>query len=316
MTPDEGNAIVVREVFGRIDTRAALPGMEAIVETWQPHLILREQTEFASYVAAERAGIPHAQVTIGLSLFHDRFVPLVDEPLKDLGFGPGIGGALSSPGLSLLPPSYEDPAAPGPASMRRFRDAGATTATTPDPLPDWWKGAPDPLVYVSFGSVASTLGLFPDFYNGVVGALADLPIRVLLTIGDEADPGALAPLPDNVHVERWWPQAAVMPAAAAVIGHGGLGTTLLTLAAGVPMVVMPLFADQPFNARRVAAVGAGLALEGGPAAISNLGAALQRVLDEGSYRAGARRIADEIAGLPPASDAVPYLEELSGTTAA
>jgi len=208
--------------------------------------------------------------------------------------------------------------------MRRYRDAntgpgagtgtGTGAPTSPEQLPDWWDGSSDPLVYVSFGSVAGTLGLFPDFYAAVTAELARLPVRVLLTIGDGADPGALGPLPDNVHVEQWWPQQSVMPEAAAVIGHGGLGTTLLTLAAGVPMVVVPLFADQPFNARRVAAIDAGLALEGGPAAVTELSTALQRLLGEETYRAGARRIADEIASLPPASEAVPYLEELRGAT--
>ncbi|HEX8769476.1 MAG TPA: glycosyltransferase, partial [Acidimicrobiales bacterium] len=313
-----GNAIVVREVFGRIDTRAALPGMEAIFDDWQPDLVLREQTEFASYVVAERAGVPHGQVAVGLASFGQQFMPLVDEPLKALGFEGGVSRALSAPMYSLLPPSFEDPAAPGPPTVRRFRDLGrsmgggwvTSSQQVPD-LPDWWEGASGPLVYVTFGSVAGGLGLFPDFYAAVAAELADQPVRALLTIGDVGDPSELGPLPGNVHVEHWWPQHEVMPHAGAVIGHGGLGTTLLALAGGVPQVVVPLFADQPENARRVAAIGAGLALEGGRSAIADIGPALERVLREDSYRAGAQRIAAEIASLPPASESVPDLEQLA-----
>ena len=119
-------------------------------------------------------------------------------------------------------------------------------------------------------------------------------------------------IPANVHVEGWWPQEQVMAHAAAMVGHGGFGTTLLGLASGVPMVVVPLFADQPYNARRVEAIGTGIALEGGPAAIDGLRGALQRVLSDDSYRMQARCIADEIADLPSVAESVPFLEQVAG----
>jgi UDP:flavonoid glycosyltransferase YjiC (YdhE family) len=50
-----------------------------------------------------------------------------------------------------------------------------------------------------------------------------------------------------------------MAHAGAMVGHGGSGSTLMAMAAGVPLAVVPLFVDQPYNARRVAALGAGLA---------------------------------------------------------
>jgi UDP:flavonoid glycosyltransferase YjiC (YdhE family) len=68
------------------------------------------------------------------------------------------------------------------------------------------------------------------------------------------------------------------------------------------MVVVPLFADQPHNARRVAAVGAGIALPDPDA--SSLRAAVERVLADADFGRGARRIAGEIAALPPVESAV------------
>ncbi len=307
---DEGNAIVVSEVFGRIDARAALPGIQALVEQWRPDLVVRETSEFASYVVAEAVGIPHVQVAIGLASFEKRFLPLLEAPLAELGAETGIEGLRSAPRLSLVPESFEDPAATGSETTKRFRDDA--TSLTVEPLPDWWAGDTSPLVYVTFGSVAGGLGLFPGLYQQVVAALANLSVRVLLTLGDVGDVKAIGPLPANVHVENWWPQQEVMPHAAAIVGHGGFGTTMLGLASGVPMVVIPLFADQPYNAERVHATGAGLALQGGANAFGELAGALRRILDEEAYRYQARCIADEISRLPAASKAVPLLEKMIG----
>lgn len=320
MSNDEANAVVVREVFGRIDTRAALPGMRVLVSGWRPDLVLRESCELASYLAADDAGIPHVHVAVGLASFAESTFPGLEEPLTEVGGERDLAGLIQAPTLSLLPLSFEDPACPGGDGVRRLRDdtaeQGVAVGPGVRPLPDWWDGADDPLLYVTFGSVAARLGLFPDLYRAAIGALAGLPVRVLLTLGDAGDPAALGPVPPNVHVEAWWPQDQVMPHASAMVGHGGVGTTLSGLQAGVPMVVVPLFADQPYNARRVAAIGAGIVLEGGPAALGGLGDAVGRVLTDDSYRAGARRIAEEIGRLPPASAAVAWLEELAGLGAA
>lgn len=307
LSNDEGNAVVVGEVFGRIDARAALPGLQAAVDRWQPEVIVRETSEFASYIVAEAAGIPHVQVAVGLTSFEERFLPVVEGPLTELGAG-GLAGLRSAPRLTLLPESFEDPAVHPVQSTRRFRDDSSPSG---DPLPDWWPGSSDPLVYVTFGSVAAGLGLFPDFYQAIAAALGDLSVRVLLTTGDVSDPEQLRPLPGNVHVERWWPQQEVMADAAAMVNHGGFGTTLLGLAAGVPMVVVPIFADQPYNARRVEATGAGIALEGGPAAVGELPGAVRRLLDQTSYAMAARRLADDVARLPPTADSVQVLEEVA-----
>lgn len=114
--------------------------------------------------------------------------------------------------------------------------------------------------------------------------------------------GTLGPIPANVHVEEWVPQGDVLARAAAVVCHGGSGTVRGSLAAGVPMVVVPQGADQPHNARRIAAVGAGLALPGADAGV--LGAAVARVLAVAEFGRAARRIADEIAAMPPVETAV------------
>jgi MGT family glycosyltransferase len=177
----------------------------------------------------------------------------------------------------------------------------------------WLYGGPTddrPLVYVTFGSVAPSMEFFPGLYRDAIGALGSLPLRLLVTVGRDRDPAALGPLPPNVRVERWVAQADLMPHVAAMVCHGGSGTVTMGLAGGVPMAVLPLFADQPWNAERVDALGAGIDLGGGPAGIAGLREAVVRLTGDPSYRSSAQRIAAEMRALPPVDAAVGVLRGL------
>jgi UDP:flavonoid glycosyltransferase YjiC (YdhE family) len=307
---EAANAVIVREVFCGIDARAALPAMQAEADQWRPDVILRETAEFASYLVAERTGVPHVQVAMSLAAVEAFMHPLVDQPLRTLGSPSGWAGVAAAPRLTLVPASLEDPDQPAARPSHRFRQP-MLPASVPDVPRAWWPASGAPLVYVTFGSVAANLGFFPDFYRAMLTALADLPVRILLTLGEAGDPEQLRPLPANVHVERWWPQEQVMPRAAAMVTHGGFGTTLLGLSTGLPMVVVPLFAvDQYATARRIQAVGAGIALEDGATAPARVHSALDQVLTDGAYRTAARRVAGEIAQLPHPSACVAVLEAL------
>lgn len=68
---------------------------------------------------------------------------------------------------------------------------------------------------------------------------------------------AADPLPDSIFPIESAPHAWLFPQMAAVVHHGGAGTTAAGLRAGVPSVIVPFFADQPFWGRRVANLGAG-----------------------------------------------------------
>jgi UDP:flavonoid glycosyltransferase YjiC (YdhE family) len=112
-------------------------------------------------------------------------------------------------------------------------------------------------------------------------------------------------------VEQWWPQDAVLERAAAMLGHGGFGTTMGALAAGVPQVVVPLFTfDQVVNGDHVAAVGAGLTVGRGPSSVEVAAAEVPRLLADPTYPAAARRVAAAIADLPSTAEAVHTLAGL------
>jgi UDP:flavonoid glycosyltransferase YjiC (YdhE family) len=69
------------------------------------------------------------------------------------------------------------------------------------------------------------------------------------------------------------------------------------------MAVVPLFADQSWNAERIEALGAGIVLDGGADAIGGLGDAVSKLLIDPAYRINAERVADEIGSLPTVDSA-------------
>lgn len=316
LPPGEADGVVMAEVFGRLDAQAALPGLTEIMAAWRPDVVVREFCEFASLVAAEKAGIPQVEVAIGFAASYASALPVVAAPLAELEAiaglpeGTAYHALVTGPVLTCLPGEVDGEDQTGGLRYRRFRDPSLTAGHGP-PLPPWG-GQDHPLVYVTFGSVTAGLPPFAGIYRSVLDALAGEPLRVLMTTGRGVEPESLAPLPANALVEQWRPQASVMPHADVVVGHGGFGTTMAALAGGVPQVVVPLFAfDQFLNAERVAAIGAGVSLEGGPAAPSALAPALTKVLGDPAYEKSARGVAAAIAALPDVASSVPFLEQLA-----
>jgi UDP:flavonoid glycosyltransferase YjiC (YdhE family) len=146
-------------------------------------------------------------------------------------------------------------------------------------------------------------------YRAALRAVEGLGLRVLLTVGRRFDPRLLDPLPAGVHAERWVDQERVLPAADVVVCHGGSGTVYGALAAGVPVVVVPVFADQFENGRRIAAAGAGMVVEvdGGSRArpvderdAPRIQAAIEAVLATPDHQQRAQEIAAGMANAPSA----------------
>lgn len=316
---EEADAVVVREVFARIDAQAALPTLLAEFEDWRPDVVVREPAEFGSLAVAVRAGVPHAQVAIGMMETIRGWAALVAEPLAELARSAGlaesalIDAVTSEPLLSSVP-EVVDRAGDGGYDEHglvfRYRDDGPTASAAP--LPAW--GDPDlPLVYVTFGSVTGSLPPFAGVFRQALDGMVDLPVRVLMTVGRRFDIADIGPVPPSARIEAWWPQQDVLGRAALVLGHGGFGTTMGALRAGVPQVVAPIFTtDQVVNARHVGAAGAGRAVDPGPDVVTRACREVPAALADPAYRAGAESVADSIAAIPPAAHAITVLRRLVG----
>ena len=309
VSPEEANAIVVGEIFGRLNVRAMLPRLMAACEEWRPGVLIREQAEFAGAIAAERHGIPHARLAVSFGLLDAQGLEFARPALESQEAGI-VERIWESPYLTFVPPGMEAVDAARPPVVHRFRDPAVRAHEMPAVEP--------PLVYVSFGSVAADLPVAPALWAGVLEAADGLPARVLLALGNrEADVAALGPLPPNVRVEPWVNPAEVLAEASAAVSHGGFGTTLGAIGAGLPLVVVPLFGDQPDTARAVEAAGPGVALwpdpDGPPPPLrssidaAGLREAITTVLEEPGYRRIASRLAAEMAEQAPADQVLDAL---------
>jgi MGT family glycosyltransferase len=170
-----------------------------------------------------------------------------------------------------------------------------------------WAAPPGlPLVLVG---LSSTVMRQEGLLQRAADALGQLPVRGLVTTGPAVDPAVIS-APDNVTVTRWVRHADVLPHCSAVITHGGHGTVMKTLIAGVPLVLVPLGRDQPDNAGRVVHIGAGIRLRKN-ATISALRAAISRVTEDPRYRAAARHMAARLAAERDDNRAVDQLEQVA-----
>lgn len=169
----------------------------------------------------------------------------------------------------------------------------------------WPAGDRRPLVLVCLGTTpmgeAATL-------QRIIDAVRDAPLEVLVTAGAHLEPAAFD-VPDNVVITGHLRHAAVLPQAQLLVTHAGLGSVSAALAFGVPMVCLPLGREQPDNAARVVALGAGRQLDPAaePAAIRS---AIDDVLADSGCRRAANAVAAKIAAAVAHDPAVRVLESI------
>ena len=144
----------------------------------------------------------------------------------------------------------------------------------------------------------------------VLHALAGEPIDVVATVGEQQDPASLGPIPSNNRVERFIPQAELLPSCAAVVHHGGAGTTFGALSHGLPQLIIPQGADNFEHAAMCETAGATLTLRPGEAISVAIARAVRRLLDEPSFAAASRRAAAEIAAMPGPTEVADTLRTL------
>jgi UDP:flavonoid glycosyltransferase YjiC (YdhE family) len=296
--------------FGRRVTGSRAAELVPFCQAWRPDVMVCEEVDFGAMVAAKRLGLPHATVLVIAAggFVRPEFVagPL-DEVRAAHGLPPDPELAMLSRHLVLspFPPSYRDPAWPLPANAVSFRLAEPAPAA-----PTWLAEMTSrPLVYFTLGTVFNVES--GDLFQRVLAGLRELPISVVVTVGGDIDPAELGPQPANVRVERFVPQAALLPHARAVVSHGGSGSVLGALVHGRPMVLIPMGADQPLNSARCAALGLARVLDPLAATPDDVRAAVADVLENPGYRLAAERLRDELAALPGLAEAESLLERLA-----
>ncbi|MBN1400326.1 MAG: glycosyl transferase family 1, partial [Anaerolineae bacterium] len=172
-----------------------------------------------------------------------------------------------------------------------------------------------PLVYISLGSTVFSANV--AFYRACFQAFAETDKRVVLSAGRWTDPGTLADAPANCIVRPYVPQLEVLQRADVFITHGGMGSVSEGLLYGVPLIIAPQAADQPFVAERIRRLGAGYVLPRRRVRPAELSRLVDAILADEGVRAKAGRIAESFRAAGGAARAAEViLERLSTGRAA
>lgn len=313
---------VIRDNFAGRTARGRTSRLLDVAAHWRPEVIVRDEVDFGAAVAAERLGLPHASIVVlaaGGLLRPDLVADSLDLLRAEHGLPADPGLEMLHRHLTLVPvpPSYRNPDDPLPATARHIQPpvldprcaAGQDDESTTGVLA-WLAERPSrPTAYITLGTVFHQES--GDLFPRVVAAVAGLDANVVVTVGREIDPRELGPQPPNVRVTNFAPQGALLPHCDVVVCHAGSGSVIGALALGVPLVLLPLGADQPLNADRCQALGVARVLDPSTARHDDLGRAVLDVLQDSRFRTAAERIRDETASLPTAVHAVALIEALT-----
>jgi UDP:flavonoid glycosyltransferase YjiC (YdhE family) len=312
----EREARGIRTTFAGRVARERADRIVALGRDWLPDVIVREEIDFGSAVAAERLGV--VDVTV-LCIASGSFVPtaLVLEPLTALRDAHGLP---PDPQLQMLqrnlvlspfPPSFRDPAVVPAPNTHAFRPVDQDPATDAS-LVEWLAALPGPVTYLTLGTIFNLES--GDLFERALAGLRKLPGSVVVTVGSDLDPENVGPQPANVHVHRFVPQSLLLPRCDLVVSHAGSGSVIGALAHGLPMVLLPMGADQPLNAARAEALGVARVLDAVAATPADIQGAATTALSQPGYRREAELIRDEIRALPGPEHALELIEQLARST--
>lgn len=307
-------------------------------------VVIADQTEAAGVLVARHLGLPAISTATALPLNREigvppPFVPWGYDPsekglvwnkggyrITDLlmrpmtkvverygatfGLNPHADGGFS-PLLTVaqVPQGLDFPRSELPSTFHYggpWRDATPAVPLAPLDLPS---DDGRPLVFCSLGTLQ---GARADLFAKVAAAADDLGVRLLIAHGGLLSAADVERLSRTAIVRAFVPQSEVLAACRAAVLHCGMNTVLDALAAGVPMVAMPIAFEQPATAARIAYAGAGRVVAAGRASRGRLRDALGAVLREPSYGEAARRLAGEIAGHGGVREAADRIEAVVG----
>ncbi|GLW63941.1 glycosyl transferase [Actinomadura rubrobrunea] len=266
----------------------------AFARVWRPDVIVYEPRAYAGLVAAHVLDLPLVRHLWGTDYTLERWdvegpslAPLLER------YGVPDADHLGTVTVDVCPPRLQSAAAPNRTLMRYVPFNGS--GTVPD-LPSGPRARPR--VCVTWGTTFVKQTGHLDPVRHAVEALCDLDVDVLVAIG-AGHRHLLGELPRGALVLESVPLHLSLPACDAIVHQGGAGTMITSAVLGVPQLVVHALADEPLNARQVAAAGAGRSLPLAEAAIDRIRAEAGALLEDAAYGAAARSIRDEVAALPP-----------------
>lgn len=296
----------VTPLFTEIVAAPMVADLMAALDDRPPDLIVHDPAAYAGPLVARLLGIP--------SVCHHYSAPgneIVDhwgravEPLWDSWGRPTrpLGGIFDYLVLGLCPPSLWTPDPAKFPTARRIRPMWPNSDEGPEWLTELGDG---PTVYVSFGTAFGSAVAF----RTVIDALSGEALNLIVTVGAGTDPEALDPQRPNVRIERYVPQAALLPRCDVVVCHGGSGTMLGAVAHGLPMLLLPMGADHFFNSTMCQLAGVARVLAPDTVTPESVRDEVLVLLQEDAYRQRATMLRDEVDQMPTPAEWVLPLETL------
>ena len=298
LSQDDGWRDHVEPLLHGVATRGDILGEAA---DFDPDVLVLDCMLGAGFDAARELRLPTAVL---VHVLYSSFVHLWGDGIMHAR----VADLLAEAGvvLALVPPGFDEPG-DLPANTRYV---GPITHPAPGRLSaselELLARPGDPWVLLS---LSTTLQRQTEALPAILAAVAGLPVRVLLTLGGVIPIDAVA-APRNVTVRDFMPHDLVLPHMAVVITHGGMSTITTALAAGVTLVCIPQGREQPINAARVAASGAGRVIAKDSSA-AEIAAAVDSALRDEPAREAAQRLAVTIAALGGGESATEEVEQLA-----
>jgi UDP:flavonoid glycosyltransferase YjiC (YdhE family) len=264
-----------------------------LTSAWPPDLVVREIYELGvDHVAPDAVHVRH-----GLGAHFPGFAALVElaraEVARRLGRPVPARAVAQTPYLDPFPALLQVPPEDQGKVLPIRPHAGEVLPG--EELPVAFRRLPrDRTVYLTLGTFFNE---GPALHE-LVAAVSELDVNVAVTTGAGVDPSSWPPLPPQVAVAPFVPQALLLPHCAAVVSHGGAGTLLGGLIHGLPQVCLPRGADQFVNAEQLARVGARITLGPAEATPDAIRTAVSQVLTHPGHATAAARVQSAIAAMP------------------
>jgi UDP:flavonoid glycosyltransferase YjiC (YdhE family) len=171
-------------------------------------------------------------------------------------------------------------------------------------MPSWWEEArrKDPLLYVTMGSSGDTRVL-----RALFAAIANLSVTAVVATAGRPMPD---PLPPNVYAAKYLPAPRVLRGAALCVFNGGAATGYQALTEGVPVLGLPVNADQFHHIECVEAAGAGILSRPSRATPARLAASIRNMLSQPRFREAAKYLQCEISRHPATANFLRIVEGL------
>lgn len=306
---------------------AALP---AALSRLRVHAVIADSVEPAGALVARHLGLPFVTVVTGLPLLRE---PSVPPPFVGWEYRPDTVGRHRNAGGYAVSDWLMRPI------TRKVCAYARLWGLDPDPRHQWSDrlqiaqcparldfprtalppsfryGAPwrlpepeailpadddRPLIFCSLGSLQ---GARQSLLAAMTYACAAVGARAVVAHGGGLSDSDAKSLPGDPLVRAFWPQTKILPLCSAAILHGGFNTVLDALAAGVPIIAVPLAFEQPATAARLKRIGAGRVVTPAEAHAGGLEPALWTVLTDPGYSNAAQRLAADMVAAGGATGA-------------